>query len=48
LSPEIVLLFLVLIWKRASSDDAACVGPGAETGGVAFKSMGPSCSMLVQ
>jgi len=27
LSPEIVLLLLVLIWKRASADDAACVVP---------------------
>jgi alpha-1,2-mannosyltransferase len=28
LSPEIVLLLLVLIWKRACADDAACVVPG--------------------
>lgn len=32
LSPEIVLLLLVLIWKRASADDAACVVAGLETG----------------
>jgi len=29
LSPEIVLLLLVLIWKRAYADDAACVVAGA-------------------
>jgi len=32
LSPEIVLLLLVLIWKRAHADDAACVVAGPETG----------------
>ena len=32
LSPEIVMLLLVLIWKRASADDAACVVAGPETG----------------
>jgi alpha-1,2-mannosyltransferase len=32
LSPEIILLLLVLIWKRASADDAACVVGGPETG----------------
>jgi alpha-1,2-mannosyltransferase len=32
LSPEIILLLLVLIWKRASADDAACVVAGPETG----------------
>jgi alpha-1,2-mannosyltransferase len=48
LSPEIVLLLLVLIWKRASADNAACVVPGPETGGVApLSQRGLLCSIFV-